>query len=218
MARIFSSAAFLAFGLSVSACGPVTNGLTPLSNPSLSSVNQPVVQRTDYVFDLSGDSARVSTTELARLRGWFDSLQLDYGDSIFIDEAGGYADPAARDAIGRLAADYGILLKDGAPVTPGTVQPGVIRVVVSRSAATVPGCPIYDSQEVGERHSTSPNYGCAYNSNLAAMIADPSDLVLGQRGPGPGAAANISKALKVYRDRIPTGTDKIVGESTGEKK
>lgn len=217
MARLISSAALLALGLSSAACGPVTNGLTPTSNPGLTSVNQPVVQRTDYVFDVNSSGAGVSNAELERLGGWFDSLRLDYGDSVFIDESNGYADPEVRRDIARLAAEYGLLLSEGAPVSPGNAQPGSVRILVSRSIATVPGCPIYDSRETGERHSTSPNYGCATNTNLAAMIADPADLVLGQRGQGPGDAATVNKALKVYRDRIPTGVKDVKTESTDGK-
>ncbi|MFN3389979.1 MAG: CpaD family pilus assembly lipoprotein, partial [Allosphingosinicella sp.] len=52
----------------------------------------------------------------------------------------------------------------------------------------------------------SPGYGCAVNTNLAAMIADPSDLVLGQEGSGIGDASTASKAIKVYRETPPTGT------------
>ena len=54
-------------------------------------------------------------------------------------------------------------------------------------------------QARGGPSSTSSNYGCAVNSNLAAMIADPTDLVLGQAGSVTGDADTSSKAIKVYR-------------------
>ena len=53
--------------------------------------------------------------------------------------------------------------------------------------------------------STSANYGCSTNSNLAAMIADPSDLVLGQAGSGTRDTGTAAKAIKVYRDTPPSG-------------
>jgi pilus assembly protein CpaD len=170
------------------------------ANRSLDSLNQPVVQRTDYMFDVATGSDGVSAGERARLDEWFASLGLGYADRVFIDDSGA-GDKARRD-IARIAADYGLLVSDGAPITAGPVQPGTARVIVSRSTASVPGCPHYRALEGPS--ATSSNYGCAVNSNLAAMVADPSDLVLGQAGSGTDART-ASKAIKVYREAEPTG-------------
>ena len=206
MARFKSSAALAALAVFATACGPETNRLTPVSNPSLYSVNQPVVQRTDYVLDVSSTGSGIPAYERQRLADWFDTLQLGYGDRVSIDEAAGYADPATRQQIAEVAADYGLLLTQGAPVTAGRVQPGSVRVIVSRSSASVPGCPIWEDEMVGAPERTSTNYGCATNSNLAAMIADPNDLVLGQTGSSQGNSTAGNKAIKLYRDTLPTGS------------
>jgi pilus assembly protein CpaD len=217
MVRFKSSAALLALAASVSACGPVTNGITPISNPSLYSANQPVVQRTDYVLDLASTGAGLPLSERARLSDWFETLQLGYGDRISIDEAGGYADARGRQDVADVAAEYGLLLQDGAPITAGAVQPGAVRVIVSRTVASVPGCPIWEDELVGAPERTSTNYGCATNSNLAAMIADPNDLVLGQIGRGSGDAADAAKSVGVYRNRTPSGTGgALKSESKGK--
>jgi pilus assembly protein CpaD len=85
-------------------------------------------------------------------------------------------------------------------VTAGGTQPGVVRVVVSRSIAYVPGCPDWrESSEIGTRVTTASNFGCATNSNLAAMIANPDDLVLGQTGDTSGDATTASRAINQYR-------------------
>ena len=218
MGRFKSSAALLALAAAVSACGPVTNGLTPVSNPSLYSVNQPVVQRTDYVFDLSSTPSGIPSAEKARLADWFRTLRLGYGDRVSIDEAAGYADPRSRQDVAEIAGDFGILVDQGAPVTAGTVQPGSGRVVVSRTTASVPGCPIWEDEIVGAPERTSTNFGCATNSNLAAMIADPNDLVLGQTASGGGDPADAAKSVQVYRSRTPSGTGgKLKTESAGGK-
>src|SRR3546814_17194182 len=79
----------------------------------------------------------------------------------------------------RSLGNYGMLLSDVAPVTAGSVPGGTVRIVVSRSVASVPGCPDWrDTQEADLNGGTSSNYGCAVNSNLAAMVANPQDLVL----------------------------------------
>lgn len=206
MARFKSSAALAALAVFTTACGPETNRLTPVSNPSVYSVNQPVVQRTDYVLDVSSTGSGIPASEQQRLAGWFETLQLGYGDRVSIDEAAGYADPTTRQQIAEVAADYGLLLTQGAPVTAGRVQPGSVRVIVSRSTASVPGCPIWEDELVGAPERTSTNYGCATNSNLAAMIADPNDLVLGQTGSSQGNSTAGNKAIKLYRDTLPTGS------------
>src|SRR3546814_5842740 len=52
---------------------------------------------------------------------------------------------------------------------------------------------------------TSSNYGCAVNSNLAAMVANPQDLVLGQPGAVSRAPTEATKAIKTYQDKANTG-------------
>lgn len=174
-------------------------------NPSVYSVKQPVVQRTDYVIDLGTAGNGVPDRELGRLADWFDSLRLGYGDKVSVD-SGPYEDRQARSDVARVASQYGLLLSQGVPITAGSVQPGSIRVIVSRSTASVPGCPDWsEATEIGNRISTASNYGCALNSNLAAMIADPNDLVLGQAGAATGNADTASKAIKAFRDTPPTG-------------
>jgi pilus assembly protein CpaD len=202
MSRIRSITALLVLGAAASACTTTTGGSEP--NMSLYSVNQPVVQRTDFVLDLAAGPGGVSPSEVGRLHGWFQGLQVAYGDRISIDEpAGGYSDGSARHAVAEAAARYGLLVDEGAPVTNGEVQPGTVRVVVSRTTASVPNCPNWERSGLS---STSANYGCATNSNLAAMIADPNDLVLGQSGSGTADPAATSRAIRSYRDAAPTGT------------
>jgi pilus assembly protein CpaD len=199
----------LALSTALAACAGsnAKTGVEP--NRSLYSLNQPVVERTDYVMDLASQGG-LSGTERERLVGWFRSLDLDYGDRIHVEEP---YESGGRDAVARVAAEYGLLLSEGAPVTAGQVQPGSLRVIVSRSRAHVPNCPNWDMP--GGPSSTSSNYGCAVNSNLAAMVADPSDLVLGQSGSVSGDAHTGAKAVGAYRRRALTGADgKVKSEAT----
>ena len=213
MTRFTSSVALVAVALTVSACGPETNRLTPVSNPSLYSANQPVVQRTDFVLDVAS-SGGVPASEKARLADWFESLNLGYGDRVYVDGAG-YADARSRADVAEVAADYGLLLSNGAPISAGAAAPGMVRVVVSRATASVPGCPVWEDEQVGAPERTATNYGCATNSNLAAMIADPSDLVLGQAGSGASDGTVGAKAIKVYREAPPTGSKGLSGTTAG---
>ena len=49
------------------------------------------------------------------------------------------------------------------------------------------------------------NFGCAYQNNLAAQIANPADL-LGPRAPGEIDAENRGNALEAYKNREISGT------------
>lgn len=202
--------AFAAISASLSGCGPVNRGLEP--------VNQPVVSRTDYVFDVvAPEYGGLSPVETGRLDGWFQSLQLDYGDTVYVEDPQGYGDPSRRAAIAAVASRYGLLLAQGAPVTQGRVPAGTIRVVVSRGEAFVPNCPNWERPMEPEfEGSTTSNFGCATNSNLAAMIANPGDLI---RGRETGAATTIftNRALESIRDVKPTGVSGLKIESTGGK-
>ncbi len=208
--------ALIAFALAAGIATPAAAQSRGGINPTVNSVNQPVVQRTDYVMDVASGGSGIGAGELGRLGDWFESLRLGYGDRVWVD-SGSYGDVRARQDVADLAGQYGLMVSEGTPVTAGTVQPGAVRVVVSRFQAFVPGCPDWsEAGENGNRISTGSNFGCSINSNLAAMIADPNDLVLGQAGSAAIDAATATKAVDAYRRRIPTGySGKVKSESTG---
>jgi pilus assembly protein CpaD len=169
-------------------------------NRGLESVHQPVVHRTDYVYDVPASG--LSATDRERLDGWFQTLRVGYGDKIAIDGA----DTGSRRDIQVLAARYGLLLADTAPVTAGEIGPGQVRVVVSRAVADVPGCPDWSRKSQPNLNShTMSNYGCAMNSNLAAMVANPEDLVRGRSDGGVADASTGGRAIKELRKATPTG-------------
>jgi pilus assembly protein CpaD len=199
----------IALSLTVTACGGT-------ENRGLESIHQPVVSRADYSFDLGAGNGGIGGTEANRLANWFDALQLGYGDRVSVDLPGGYDSSGAREQVAAVAARYGLLLQDTPPVTSGDVPLGSVRVIVSRLKASVPGCPDHSrSMEINFNHHADSNYGCATNSNLAAMIANPEDLIQGQTGNGSGSSAASSKAIKAYREAAPTSTKGLSRESAG---
>ena len=176
-------------------------------------VNVPVVNRADYVFDASAPGGTLAPSEAARLDGWFRSLDLRYGDSIYV-EGGAYSE-GARSQIAGLAANYGMLVSEGAPVTSGAVASGNVRVVVSRNVASVPNCPNWERPSQPDYNNRMlPNLGCAVNSNLAAMAANPEDLVHGRSGESFSDVTTGTKAVSVYKSSEPTGTKGLKDIST----
>ena len=179
----------------------------------LAAVNVPVVQRTDYVFDAAAPDGSLSPGEAARLNAWFGSLGLGYGDTIYVD--GPYA---ARSDVAQVAGSYGLMVAPGAPVTAGAVSPGTARVVVARNRASVPYCPNWSvPAQPNYNNRSMSNFGCAVNSNLAAMVANPQDLVHGREGSGVGDTLTSTKAVGAYRKAEPTGTKGLQDISTTKK-
>jgi pilus assembly protein CpaD len=167
------------------------------------AANQPVVTRSDYAVDLAAPDGTLSPSEQARLDSWYTSLGLGYGDVVYVD--GPYAESARAD-VARVTGKYGLLVSRGAPVTAGGIQPGAVRVVVSRTRATVPGCPNWDrpaSPDFENRQMS--NYGCSIGSNMAAMVAHPGDLEYGREGEALVDGLTASKAIQSYRTAKPTG-------------
>ncbi|UAK24106.1 CpaD family pilus assembly lipoprotein [Sphingomonas nostoxanthinifaciens] len=75
--------------------------------------------------------------------------------------------------------------------------------VVSANAAKVQNCPDWSVPTLGANEGQSSNYGCATAINLAAMIADPADLLHG-RADRSGQSDVGTRAIKAWREAVPT--------------
>ena len=178
----------------------------------ISPVNVPTLTRADYVFDAAAPGGLLAPGEAERLDAWFRSMGLGYGDSVHVD--GGYSE-AARAEVGQLASMYGLVVQPGAPVTAGPVGAESVRVIVSRTRAEVPNCPNWDQPAAPNFYNrTLPNFGCAVNSNLAAMVANPEDLINGREGSGLGDTLTSTRAIGAYRKAEPTGNKGLQDIST----
>ncbi len=59
------------------------------------------------------------------------------------------------------------------------------------------------------------NYGCAMATNVAAMIADPQDLVRGRTTNTDLRTATGSRAIQTYQSKAPTGAGGLQVMSAG---
>ena len=206
--RPFASALALSLGFALAACGGMPE------NRSLYSTKQPVVDRTSYTFDVVAGPGGLSIPEQQRLAGWFEAMKLGYGDRVSIEDP--TVGAATREDIASLAGRHGVLLSEGAPVTAGYVDPGRTRVVITRSTASVPGCPDWSiKSDMNYTNGTYPGYGCAINGNFAAMVANPEDLISGQAGTGETVVMSSTKAIDTYREKAPTGSAGLKAPETG---
>ena len=85
----------LTLGLGLAGCGGMP------SNTSLYSTKQPVVERTNFTLDVNTSPSGLPISEQQRLDGWFETMDLRYGDRIAIENPG--QNPAVASAIRELA-------------------------------------------------------------------------------------------------------------------
>jgi pilus assembly protein CpaD len=191
----------IAVGSALAGCN--TTAHTDVEAAGLAPVNVPVVTSTEYVFDAAAPGGSLAPGEGDRLNGWFQGLDLGYGDTVYV--AGANA-PAARAQVAGVAGRYGMLVTTGEPVTAGPLPGGAVRVVVVRRRASVPGCPNWSRPSQPEINNLSmSNLACAVNSNLAAMVADPQDLVHGREGTGVVDPRTAVRAVDMYRSKALSG-------------
>jgi len=88
------------------------------------------------------------------------------------------------------------------------------KVELAGGTAVVPGCPDWSDAELNSGEGQSTNFGCATRSNLAAMIADPADLLHGRVATTTDTIATV-RALKAYRDLTATGTKDLEKTKAG---
>ena len=150
-----------------------------LADRGVEPVNVPVVTRTDYVFDAAAPGGSLGSAEQARLDAWFRGLGLGYGDSISSMRLmrTRRASKSHRSQANTACAGAWRPGNGGAGRTghgPGDCQP-----VACRGS----GCPNWSRQaQPNYNNRTMSNFGCGVNSNLAAMVANPEDLIHGREG------------------------------------
>lgn len=202
--RPLSAALALATCLGLAGCGGMP------SNRSVYSVNQPVVARSSVALDVTTGSNGLPVAEQRRVASWFEAMDLRFGDKVSVEDPLNRAD--VRAAVGDLAGKHGLLLAESTPVTSGEVQPGQARVVIVRSRASVPSCPNWEGKsDATLGNGLSAGYGCAVNGNLAAMVANPEDLIKGQKG-SPDTYINTSNTtINAYKTQVGTKVNKTDG-------
>ena len=150
---------FLLIALALGAGGLQLHTRRDLADRGVAAVNVPVVTSADYVFDAAAPGGALAPGESRapqrlvpgprpRLRRHRSTSTAPYAD-------------AARDQVAQIAGSYGMMVSAGAPVTAGVVQPGSVRVVVSRRRAEVPGCPNWSRPSQPDYDNrTMSNFGC----------------------------------------------------------
>lgn len=195
--RVVLTALALSLGLTVAACGGMP------TNRGVYSIHQPVVERSQVTLDITTNAQGLPLAEQRRVAAWFEAMDLRFGDRLSVEDP--LERPETRAGVADIAGRYGILLADAAPVSSGDLQPGQARVVIMRTRASVPGCPDWQGKsDATLGNAIGSNYGCANNANLAAMVANPEDLIKGQKGSPDTYIVTSNSSIKAYRQTVGT--------------
>lgn len=202
--RISHLAVFSVLALGASGCAIGFNGpehATSVAEAHPISVDSQVVTLT---IDADSTTEDLSDRDKARLRAFANAYLTSGHGPLTITAPSGYADADAHEAsadIRQALNDAGVSWEALAGATYRTGGDAGDQLIVSYShyVATASECGIWTG--VGERDSRnlrSPNFGCATQNNLAAMLADPHDLI----APGsmsPRDAIATARGIEAYR-------------------
>jgi pilus biogenesis lipoprotein CpaD len=211
-------------GVGLAACAP--SEVAPNQNLGWLEAGSPKqleVDRADYrhavYFDT--DQAELTAVEQDRLLTFLSSSQPSTRDTIRLE---GHADERASDLYnlelaGRRATAVADFLRrqgfehvtvtttsygENIPAVVGTGpeawrQNRRVELVLERYLVTLPGCPDW-SRESGTDFANLPhsNFGCANQTSLGLMVAEPRDLVRG-RTLGPADGTHQAEGIVRYR-------------------
>ena len=211
--------------IALTACAPgsadmdPTRGWLEASSPKALEVDRAHYRHVVY---FPTDRDHLAGGEQDRLIAFLRAVQPKESDSIRIE---GHADERATDlynldlagrrmeAVKRFLNDHGVERPDLHASSFGERAPAVtgdgerawrknrrVEIVLERYLVTPPACPDW-SRRTGVDYANKPhtNFGCATETNLGLMIADPRDLVRG-RTLGPADGVHQAEGVVRYRE------------------
>ncbi len=181
--------ALLAVGLTllVGACAPVTS-YTDAEAPRQLKLDTATTQ-----FDLrfAPGSGALASVDAARLQHAAATGEINPSDRVMVDVAGApYLAKQRFASVSALLLRYGIVPVAGEQDAP----PNHAIVAVQRTLVTLPPCPNWSKRPYSDfTNQPSSNFGCATETNLGMMVANPTDLAsglpLGSTAGQPASAA-----------------------------
>ncbi|MFO1237004.1 MAG: CpaD family pilus assembly protein [Alphaproteobacteria bacterium] len=197
----------------------------------------PVEQRLPFEISSQVTAVSVATDSRGRLTpqaqsevaGLLQAYKSDGSGVIQIQLAsGGRSAAQAEGEIRDLAAIYGIP-RSNISVTgmPADAGGATVRVAYARYVASVPGCENPDWSEnlaMTWDNSTYPNFGCSMQKNMAAMAADPRDLLRARPMDTASAERRDTRVGKYEKGespsaaRTPGDSGKVADTKSGTEK
>ena len=210
--RVSTLAVVSTLALCVAGCAAGFNGpehAMSVAEAHPISVDSQVVTLT---IDADATTTDLSDRDRARLKAFANAYLVNGHGPLTITAPSGYADADGHEA----AADIRQALNDagvswetlaGATYRTGGDQGDQLIVSYTRYVATASECGVWSGVRARDyRNLRSPNYGCATQNNIAAMLADPHDLIA-PAAISPRDAMSTSRAIDAYRTGEQTSSD-----------
>ncbi|MEM8826539.1 MAG: CpaD family pilus assembly lipoprotein, partial [Pseudomonadota bacterium] len=172
------------------------------ASPEVAGEHMPIVYQEVMTVDVRlAPDGSIPERELTRLDEWLDAVDVRYGDRVSLDSGDEPAFDRRQKQVAGLLSQRSLLMAEESPITSPAIASGTSRLVLVRAMASVPSCPDFGRRPNPEyQGSKSSNYNCATVSNLAAMVADPNDLVSGKTHSGVKAQVAVG-AIAAQRER-----------------
>ena len=157
----------------------------------------------DHEVRFAPGSGTLAADERDRLMVFLRRHDVDYNDDLYVEVGGLGGDRvgrARRAAIEQVLRREHLQLAEGsAPAGALMSSPGGVTLTVGRYVVVPPNCPDWRKPSGFDPNNTvSSNFGCATETNLGLMVADPRDLVVG-RSIGPGEGGRAAASVARYR-------------------
>ena len=210
--RIQTLAAVSALALCAAGCVTGFNGpehAMTVAEAHPIAVDSQVVTLT---IDADPTTSDLSSRDHARLRAFATAYLVNGHGPLTITAPSGYADADGHEAaadIRKALHDAGVSWEtlSGATYRTGGDAGDQLIVSYTRYVATASECGIWSGvREANNRNIRSPNYGCATQNNIAAMLADPHDLIA-PAALAPRDAMSTTRAISRHRAGESTSVD-----------
>src|SRR5579863_1943614 len=157
----------------VGACAPVTS-YTDAEAPKHLAIDSSTRQ---VSLHFAAGTASLSSADALRLRRMAATGRIGASDRVVVAAAGAPLLSQERaGAVSRLLLPYGIVTV----ASEGAAPPNQAVVEITRTLVTLPPCPNWSKPSSADfANQPSSNFGCATETNLGMMIANPTDLASG---------------------------------------
>lgn len=189
---------------------------TPLDRNAIS-----VTKRTEFLeIKIDPQAAKMSDTDLKRIENFVVAYRdHGHGQLILSLPEGGVNRQYAMDALTEaraIAWENGVEYEELAGTSHDVAPSDDTTLILAFQAydAVAPKCQPLSHYDIGDfsNNNELENFGCAVNTNIAAMIADPADL-LGQRALEGGDPVRRQVIMDLFRQGKSTGTERAGNES-----
>jgi pilus assembly protein CpaD len=150
---------------------------------------------------LGEGEAVLDAAQIADLRNFLQATDASQGTPVQVRTAAGDQDRAAPMIAALHALGFQPTLS-----SDSTIAPGEVRLVIESVVASAPACPNWSRPPGNDAaNAVHSDFGCASAANLAAMVADPRDLMVG-RALKPASGDAAVAAIARYRQGVSPST------------